>query len=48
VYRLPYEALPEAVHHELEGGRVVSTLPSFHAYNSITITEVQAGSSTTT
>jgi hypothetical protein len=33
---LPYEALPEAVHHELENGVVVSTLPPFHAFASLT------------
>jgi hypothetical protein len=44
VQPLPYQALPEAVHHELEDGRVVSTLPPFHAYNSTTVTEVLARS----
>lgn len=48
MHRLPYEALPEAVHHELQDGRVVSTLPRFHAFNSITVTEVLHGSQVST
>jgi hypothetical protein len=38
---LPYKVLPEAVHHVLEHGQVVSTLPTFHAFNSVTVTLVR-------
>ena len=40
VHPVPYDALPEAVHHELKDGQVVSTLPMFHAFNSMTLTVV--------
>ena len=31
-------ALPEAAHHELVDSQVVTTLPMFHPFNSVTIT----------
>jgi hypothetical protein len=40
---LPLEVLPEALQHELIEGRVVSTIPSFAPFNSLTVTVV-AGS----
>jgi hypothetical protein len=40
VQPLPLSVLPEALHHELIEGRVVSTIPSFAPFNSITITVV--------
>ena len=37
---LPLEVLPEALQHELIDGRVVSTVPSFAPFNSLTFTVV--------
>jgi hypothetical protein len=40
---LPLEILPEALHHELIEGRVISTIPPSAPFNSLTFTVV-AGS----
>lgn len=37
---LSLSVMPEAMHHELIDGRVVSTVPAFAPYNSITVTVV--------